>query len=197
MFKMSTGDKSQDKTEFDQTKEKILAAIQRVHAAEAEDAQQEADCRRRYEAAKQEQKAALESGNIDQYRDAGLAAEAARLEIEFCEKRKKTERKPAANKDDDRTISSALSAEENKMKTEAINRIKPLLIEAASICGEAENRFKEINSLYASWKKMIMMEKDADYYPYTEVKAESSRLKFGMIENDIKAVINHIDMKGV
>ena len=89
--------KPQDKTEFEQIKEEVSAAVQREQAAAAQDAQQEADCRRRYAAAQQEQNAALESGNMEQYRNAGMAVDAARLELEFCEKRRKSGTKPAAS----------------------------------------------------------------------------------------------------
>lgn len=177
------------KTDYELAKEEIIAAVQREQAAEAQENQQEANCRERIAAAHQEQKAALESGNMEQYRDAGLAAESARLELEFCEKRKRAGRKPAANQDDDHKICSALNAEEIRIKTESLSRVKDLCIELKTICDDALIGFNEINKLYSSWKNIIMKDNDI----YTRTKTEQSRIGIGMIKDNIEAILYRLN----
>lgn len=179
--------KPQDKTEFEQIKEEVSAAVQREQAAAAQDDQQEADCRRRYSAAQQEQNAALESGNMEQYRNAGLAAEAARLELEFCEKRKKAIKKPAASQEDDRRINRALNAEEARVKSEALDRLKELFTEVISICTNAGNQFNGIDSLYASWK-IIVMKDGSPMHTMTD----GSKFIINSIVNRVNGILTNI-----
>ena len=170
---MTFAKKPQDKTEFELIKEEVSAAVQREQQAAA-------------------QNAALESGNMEQYRNAGLAAKAAQLELEFCEKRKKAIKKPAASQEDDRRINRALNAEVTRVKAEALDRLKELFTDVISICTNAGNQLNGIDSVYASWK-IIVMKDDSTIQTMTD----ESKLTLGSIENRVSGILNQINMKGV
>ena len=144
------------KSEYQKITEEISAAVQRVKDDEAKKLRQEEECRKQYEAAKMEMNTALVVGDKEKYKAAGMKAEEARLELEFYEKIKTAEKKPAAYPDDNRRICDALNAESARIRSETLQKLGTLFSEAMSVCTEANTNLNKIKDLYAAWNTNVM-----------------------------------------
>lgn len=126
---------------------------------------------------------------MEQYRKAGLAAESARLELEFCEKRKQKNKKPAATQDDDRKVQRALRTEEIRIKADTIDRIKELFAEIVTVCTDARNKFNEIDSVFDCWMSIVMKDNSAD-----KSITQGSKISIGSIENNARGTIARLNL---
>lgn len=156
------------KSDFQRVKDEVSSIVKREREAEASAKQQEENCRHQYESAQQEMCAALDRGDKDQYKTAGMRAEEARLELEFYEKSRSAGRKPAATPDVDRRIVAVLTAETKQIKIDTLSKLKAIFSEAASVCNESQNHLNEINNLFVDWKKVVMKEDCGNTTPTRE-----------------------------
>lgn len=181
------------KNEYQRVKEEISAAVQRVHEAEALQSQQENDCRKRYEEAQNAMSAALAAGDREGYKTAGLAAEAARLDLEFFKKSKALNQTPTASLDDDRRIRAVLSTEANLIRIDYLNQLKDLFTQAATLCEDTKKKLDEIDMISDSWNKTVMKKANAGRcYP------DEVRMAIGQFANAINGQLQKFTfMKGV
>ena len=143
-------------TNYEKLKKEVSEAVQRELAKDAKLAQEEADTRKRYDEAQAEMNQALEAGDKDRYRAAGLAAEAARLDLEFIQKTKDTSRKPGATAEDDRRIRAGIMNEAQQIRIDTFDRLKTLFSDILSVCDEAQKRMTELDSFSSVWDFRVM-----------------------------------------
>lgn len=181
------------KNEFQRVKEEVAVAVQRVHDADALQAQQEDDCRKRYEEAQNAMSAALAAGDREGYRTAGMTAEAARLDLEFFEKSKERDQLPEASEDDDRRIRAALMAEAELIRIEQLKQLKDLLTKAAAVCEDAKKQLDGIDAVSNSWGMIVMRNPNpGKCYP------DTIRITLGQFANAINGQLHRFTyMKGV
>ena len=180
------------KNTFELIREEIAGKVDAVRAADREAAKQAQAIRNDYEQAMNRKAAALDAQNMDDYRAAGMDAEALRLDLEFIEKGQEKAKKPAAGADDDSRIRAALAAEKERIRVDAVAQLKSIFDEAASVAAAALKQFDVLDGLYTQWKGIVMREPGNH-----TVCAGDDRLGLSQLENGAKAQINKIGlMKG-
>jgi hypothetical protein len=180
------------KTEFQRVKEEVAAAVQRVHDADALQAQQEDDCRRRYEEAQNAMSAALAAGDREGYRTAGMTAEAARLDLEFFEK-SKVDQLPEASEEDDHRIRAALMAEAEHIRIDQLTQLKDLLTKAAAICEDTKKQLDGIDAVSNRWGMIVMKNPNP-----RKCYSNDIRMALGQFANAINGQLQRFTyMKGV
>ena len=172
------------KNDFEQVKAEITGTVASVRDADAHAAQHEQEIRREYEAEQAKMNAALESGNLEQYKVAGMAAQEKKLELEFIERSRERGRKPAAGTDDDNRIRAAISAEYRRVYVDAMAQLRKIFDEAASVADEALRSFDLLDSLYSTWENVVMRQEGKQ-----TVVSSDSRLSLQQLEHNAKAQI--------
>ena len=175
------------KTEYQQIIEKINNAVQIERTNEARTEKLINDSRNSYEAAKNRMETALSAGNLSEYQAAGLEAEKVRLELEFYERSKTANRKPAATQDDDTRIIEGLKAEEHHTRTDVFDRLKALFNEALTVCTDGQKRLDEIDSLAKSWNQVVMKSNS------NAVNTDTTRLAVAQFAQVINGQLSRFD----
>ena len=127
------------------TIEEINAAAQKLISANTEDTRKEQEARNRYEATQAQKAAALEAGDREKYKTAGIASEEARLELEFFEQIKAKKQTPGASRADDNRIHASLRTEAQLIKIDALAQLQQIFTEAADVCNTALNDMNMID----------------------------------------------------
>ena len=150
------------KRDFEQIRDKITATAASVRVADGQAAQREQEIRDEYSAAKVRKAAALEAGNMDEYRAAGMEAEARRLDLEFIEGLKQKGPKPGATVEDDSRVMAALLTEHARIYGELLERVKKQLTEISDDCAGVLKQFAALDSLAETWGRVVMRKGNPD-----------------------------------
>lgn len=170
------------KSDFERIREEITTTVARVRAADEQAAQHEQEIRRDYDAALERKTAALDAGNMDAFRAAGMEADARRLDLEFIEGTRQKNAKPAATVDDDTRIRAAVRAECERIRAEGLAKLKTMFTAAAGECSEILRQLTAIDNLYASWGRVVMRQEKPE-----RITGDNVRLMFAQMENGEKA----------
>lgn len=144
------------KSEFERIRDEITTTAAKVRAADEQAAQHEQEIRREYDAAKERKAAALDSGDMDAYRAAGMEAEARRLDLEFIEGVKRKGPKPAATVEDDSRVMNVLRKEHARIYGEITERLKKYFTEMSNDCAGVLKQFAELETLAGTWGRVVM-----------------------------------------
>jgi hypothetical protein len=125
-------------------------------------AQHEQAIRRDYDTAKERKAAALDSGNMDEYRAAGMEAEARRLDLEFIEGVKRKGPKPAATVEDDSRVMNVLRKEHARIYGEITERLKKYFTEVSNDCAGVLKQFAELETLAGTWGRVVMRKENPE-----------------------------------
>ena len=175
------------KTELEQIQEEITAKIAAVRAEETQAAQREQETRRAYDAARERMAAALDSGNLEEYKAAGIAAEEKRLELEFIEKSRDRSRAAAASAADETRIRLALVAESGRIRADTLAQLISIFDEAASVAADALKRFAAMDEMFSNWERIVMRKQGVFV-----VAPDAARLSLQQLANLSKAQIEKI-----
>ena len=157
------------KNEFQTILDEINTAVQRENVKNAEEARKEQDARNRYELALMAKQTALNAGDRDQYKAAGLTAEEARLDVEFFEKLKAMNRTPGATREDDARIRAALQTEAQRVKIDALAQLRQIFTEAATVANTTLAKLSEIETIAKKWDSTVMKKSNStEIVPVTE-----------------------------
>lgn len=177
---------------LEQIRQEITGAVGCERAVELKAQQREQETRNRLQSARDRMAAALEAGNLEDYKAAGMDAENLRLEVEFIEESKKRGRKPGASTDDDKRIRAGLVAEGARIRADALAQLRQIFTEAADVAGSALQQFAALDALLSSWDLTVMKRDSA-----RKVGADNDRLVLGQLANVAKAQINRFNQLGV
>ena len=177
---------------LEQIQQEITSTVNQERAAEHEAQQRELETRNRWQSARDRMAAALDAGNLEDYKAAGTDAESLRLEVEFIEESKKRGRKSAAGTDDDKRIRAGLVAEGARIRADALAQLRQIFTEAADVAGGALQQFAVLDALLSSWDLTVMKRDSA-----RKVCADNDRLVFGQLANAAKAQLNKFNQLGV
>lgn len=142
--------------------DEINAAAARVLAADAEEARKEQDARNRYDQALANKQTALDAGDQEQYKTAGMAAEEARLDLEFFGKLKEMKRTPGASSEDDKRIHGVLRMKAQLLKDDTLAQLRQIFTEMSDVCTAAQARMAEIDAAGSKWDSIVMRKQNAD-----------------------------------
>ncbi len=145
-----------EKTGYQLLKEEIAAAIQREYAALEELDKKIQSAQNRQKEAKNRMSTALAAGNVEQYKAAGIEAEETRLEVEFYERRKADKQKPAATEAENRKVYDGITSETAHIRTEILNRLETIFLEAVSACKESKKELINMDQILNSWNSTVM-----------------------------------------
>lgn len=181
------------KSEIERIQQEITNTVARVRAADNVAAQHEQEIRRDYDAAIAKKAAALDAGNMEAYRAAGMEAEARRLDLEFIEESKKKGPKPAATAEDNTRIRNALRAEYTRIRAEGFARLKESFTKTAEDCAGILRQLSALDELYRTWGTVVMREKTPE-----RIVADTDRMTFAQMENAERAQLGKYEyIKGV
>lgn len=170
------------KNEFQTILDEINTAVQRENVKNAEEARKEQDARNRYELALMAKQTALNAGNQEQYKAAGLTAEEARLDVEFFEKFKAMNRKtPGETREVDARIRAALQTEAQRVKIDALAQLRQIFTEAVTVANTTLAKLSEIETTAKKWDTVVMKKTSN-----TEIIPAGERLtlsQFGSVAN--------------
>lgn len=144
------------KNEFQTILDEINTAVQRENAKNAEEARKEQDARNRYELALMAKQTALNAGDREQYKAAGLTAEEARLDVEFFEKLKAMNRTSGATQEDSARIHAALRTEAQRLKIDALAQLRQIFTEAVTVANTTLAKLSEIETTAKKWDTIVM-----------------------------------------
>ncbi len=170
------------KSEFERIQQEITNTVARVRAADEQAAQHEQEIQREYNAAKERKTAALDAGDMDAYRAAGMEADARRLDLEFVEGVKRKGPKPAATAEDDKRIMAALRAEAGRIRAEGLDKLKTMFTATRDECSEILRQLVAVDKLAETWGLVVMRQEEGK-----RVSDEGARLTIAQMENGEKA----------
>ena len=177
---------------MEQIRKEITGAVEQERAADREAQQREQETRNRWQSARDRMAAALDSGNLEEYKAAGEEAQSLHLELEFIEETKKRTRKPAAGTDDDKRIRAGLVGEGARIRADAMAQLRQIFTEAEEVAGDALRQFAALDALLSEWD-LTMMKRDSA----RKACADNDRLMLGQLANVAKAQINRLNQLGV
>lgn len=148
--------KKTEKDNFQQIKEAAAAAIQREYAALEELDKKIQSAQTRQKEAKNRMSTALAAGDVEQYKAAGIEAEETRLEVEFYEKLKADKQKPAATEAENRKVYDGITRETTHIRTEILERMETIFLEAVSACEESKKRMSNLDQILNAWNSTVM-----------------------------------------
>ena len=166
--------------------EEINAAAQKLIAADAEDLRKEQEARSRYEATLAQKAAALDAGDREKYKAAGIASEEARLELEFIEQIKAKKKTPGASRVDDIRIHAVLKSEAQMIKVDALAQLQQIFTEAADVCNAALNDMNMIDAAGKRWDSVVMKQ------PERPIVNMEDRLALSQFLSAVNAQINRV-----
>lgn len=172
------------KSEFERIRDEIITTAAKVRAADEQAAQHEQEIRREYDKANERKTAALDSGDMDAYRAAGMEAEARRLDLEFIEGVKRKGQKPAATVEDNSRILAALRAEYARIRSEGLARLKERFSATAADCDEILQQFAALDRLAETWGSIVMRQEKPG-----RVVQDETRLFITQMENTEKGQV--------
>ena len=175
------------KTELEKIQEEITQKVSAVRAEETQAAQREQETRRAYDAARERMAAALDSGNLEEYKAAGVAAEEKRLELEFIEKSRDRSRAAAASVEDENRIRHSLVAESGRIRADALAQLMSIYKEAADVAANALQQFVALDGQFSTWERVVMRKQGV----FT-VAPDAARLTLLQMANMAKAQIDKI-----
>ena len=171
--------------------EEINSSAEAAIQADAEANQKEQEAVKRFEAAMQEKNAALDAGDSARHKAAGMAAEDARLDLEFL-KGCQAKRTPNASHADDARIHAALRSEAQFVEMDALAQIRQIFTEAADVCSAALDTMTEIEKAGKRWDSVVMKkERNALDQLYAD------RMALSQFLNTANAQINRLALRGV
>ena len=170
------------KSDYERIREEITTTAARVRAADEQAAQHEQAIRRDYDAALEKKSAALDAGDMDAFRAAGLEAEARRLDLEFIEGTKKKGPKPAATAEDDKRIMAALRAEAGRIRAEGLDKLKTMFTATRDECSEILRQLVAVDKLAETWGLVVMRQEEGK-----RVSDDGARWTIAQMENGEKA----------
>ena len=175
-------------TALEQIRQEITATVDKVRAADKEKQQHEQDTQNRLTAAREKMSVALDAGDLESYKAAGMEAEQIRLELEFLEKTKERSRRPNAATVDDNRVRGSLAAEAARIRTDTFAQLRTIFGEAADMAAEGLEKLSELDKLLSEWDLIVMNSQTA-----RKVSADTDRLLLAQIQNVAKAQIKRVD----
>lgn len=146
------------KSEIERIREEIKNTVARVRAEDEQAAQREQEVRHEYDAALERKTAAMDAGDMEAFRAAGMEAEARRLDLEFIEGMKRKKPKPGATVEDDTRIRNALRKELARIRSEGLERLKKRYTETAEDIADIQRQLNALEELSQSWGSVVMRE---------------------------------------
>lgn len=176
--------------DFEQIQADIINSCRIAEEAEGKAAQQEQEIRGKYEKALARKAAALDSGNMDEYREAGMEAEARRLEVEFIDKTKHKRMEPAATAEEDSRIRAGLQAEVRRIRAEGLSRVREMQREMTTECENIRKQLAAVENLYKQWQSVVMhKQKQAQ----EQIVPDHVQICFAQIENAARAELTRTE----
>ena len=168
------------------TIEEINAAAQKLIDTNTEDLRKEREARNRYEATLAQKAAALDAGDQEKYKAAGITSEEARLELEFFEQIKAKKQTPGASRTDDNRIHASLRTEAQLIKIDALAQLQQIFTEAADVCNTALNDMNMIDAAGKRWDSVVMKQ------PVEAIVDMADRVALSQFLNAANAQINRV-----
>ena len=172
------------KNTLEQVRQEITSAADRERSQAQNVKKYEEETRAKFEQAQVRKAAALESGDLEAFKAAGLEAESLRLELEFIEQRKQKEPKPGADAETDKRIAGALRAEAARIRADAVAQLRQIFQEAQDVSAEAVQQLNGLNKLLSDWDSVVMHRQETH-----KIANDSDMLMFAQIGNGAKAEI--------
>lgn len=177
--------------EYQKIVDEINATAAKTLAVDANEARKEQDARTRYELAMARKQKALDAGDREQYKKAGMAAEEARLDVEFFDKLKELNRTPGASCEDDTRIHAALRTEAQLLNSDALAQLKQIFTEASDVCASALARMTEIDAAGKKWDSVVMKKQNID-----KISRDEDRLTLAQVKSAAEAQLNRFKLIG-
>ena len=168
------------------TIEEINEAAQKLIEADSEDIRKRQEARNRYEATLAQKAAALDAGDREKYKAAGIASEEARLELEFIEQMKAKKQTPAASLIVNTVIHNKLRNEAQRIKVDALAQLQQIFTEAADVCSAALNDLSMIDAAGKRWDSVVMKQ------PIEAIVDMADRVALSQFLNAANAQINRV-----
>ena len=171
--------------DFEQIRREITSALDAVRVDDARSAQIEQETRNKHAAARARMAAALDAGNMADYKAAGIDAEGFRLELEFIEESRKRGKKPGATAADDARITDALRTEAERVRLDALAQLRQIFTKAADVAADALRQFAALDGLSASWSAGVMRRNGS-----APVCSADARLNLAQLEQVARGALN-------
>lgn len=171
--------------------EEINTSAEAAILANAEENRKEQEAVKRFETAMEEKKAALDAGDSARHKAASMAAEDARLDLEFL-KGYQAKRSPNASHADDARIHAALRSEARFIEMDSLAQIKQIFTEMVDVCMAALDTMTEIEKAGKRWDSVVMKK---EHNSLDQMFAD--RLPLSQLLNTANAQINRLKLKGV
>lgn len=166
--------------------EEINTVAQKRITADAEDLRKEQEARKRYEETQAQKEAALNAGDREKYKAAGMAAEEARIDLEFFEQTKAKNQTPGASHADDNRIRAALRSELQLIKVDTLAQLQQIFTEAADVCNAALKDMTTIDDAGKRWDSVVMKQ------PERPIVNMEDRLALSQFLSAVNAQINRV-----
>ena len=170
------------KSTLEQIRQEITTKASQEQAAEQNAKKHEQETRHKLEDALARKAAALDAGDLEAYKAAGMEAESMRLEVEFIEQSNEKGRKPAASTEDDKRIRTALIAEGIRIRNDTLVKLKQAFTATVNVSAEALRQLSDLDKLYSDWESSVMHNKSG-----YRICSDSDRLMLSQFEKSINA----------
>jgi hypothetical protein len=171
---------------LEQIRQEITSKANQERAAEQNAEKREEETRNKLEEAQKRKAAALDTGDLEEYKAAGLESESLRLELEFIERSRGKGRKPAADTETDKRIVGALRAEGAQVRADALAQLRQIFTEAQDVSKEAAIKLAALDALLSVWDGSVMHRQKEET---RKVSAGEDGLIFASITASAKAQI--------